>query len=179
VPIAIVFDVLEQFRTRQIAASLYDTRELAVTDYAAMPDATLGAKIELNLSAFNTNVMVLERREAKAFVLPRILGITDARQGALHQSHDGSQNFFTRQARSSQVSINLSADCRQSTPEDKHVLELRVVSYASPSRMIAILFAAARVAPSGLDMTVWIGTNPYFGPRWRPRSSMVTPEGSR
>jgi hypothetical protein len=44
-----------------------------------------------------------------------------------------------------------------------------VVSHASPSGVIAILFAAARVAPGSLNVSVWIGTNPYFGPRWRHR----------
>jgi hypothetical protein len=122
-PGAVVVNILKQLRTRQIAASLYDTRELAVTDYAAMADTALAAKIELNLPAFNANVMILKRREAKAFVLPSILEITDARQSALHQSHDGSQNFFARQASSRQVNIDLPADCRQRAPKDKHVLE--------------------------------------------------------
>ena len=58
VPAAIVFNVLKQFRTRQIAASLYNTREFAVTDYAVMADAALGPKIEFNLPAFNPNVMI-------------------------------------------------------------------------------------------------------------------------
>jgi hypothetical protein len=44
-----------------------------------------------------------------------------------------------------------------------------VVSHASSSGVIAILFAAARVAPGSLNVSVWIGTNPYFGPRWRHR----------
>jgi hypothetical protein len=84
----------------------------------------LGAKIELNLSTLNANVMILERGEPKAFVLPSLLGITDARQSMLHQSHDGGQNFLARQAGSRQVKIDLPADCRQSTAKDKHVLEL-------------------------------------------------------
>ena len=95
-PAAIVFNILKQFRTRQIAASFYNTRELAVTDYAPMADAALGPKIEFNLPAFNANVMILERREAKAFVLSSVLEIADARQSAFHQSHYGSQHLFAR-----------------------------------------------------------------------------------
>src|ERR1700732_3726707 len=98
-PLAIVINVLEHLRARQIADSLHDTREFAITDYAAMADSTLGPKIKLNCPTFNANVMIPKRCEAKTFVLPSVLGITDARQSTLHQSHDGSHNLFTRQVR--------------------------------------------------------------------------------
>ena len=83
-PAAFAIHILKQFRTRQFAASFQNARELAVTDYAAMTDAALGAKIELDLPTPDANsMMILERREAETFVLPSVFGITYTRQGML------------------------------------------------------------------------------------------------
>jgi hypothetical protein len=51
VPAAFAICILKQFRTRQFAAAFQNAREFAFTDYAAMTDAALCAKIELDLSS--------------------------------------------------------------------------------------------------------------------------------
>jgi hypothetical protein len=69
-------------------------------------------------------VTTLERREAKTFVLPSVFGITYTHEGTLHQPHDRSQNFFTRQAGWREIDLDLPANCQERAPKDKHVLEL-------------------------------------------------------
>lgn len=77
--VAIVVDVLKQFRTGQVAASPQDLRELTIANYAPMAYAAFGPKIELDLAAFYLHVVISKCRESEAVVLPGILGISDPR----------------------------------------------------------------------------------------------------
>jgi|SRR5579862_2492639 len=72
--VAIVIDVLKQFRTGQVAASLQYLRELAIANDASMAYAALGAKIEFDLATPNSHVVIPKRGQAEAVVLPGILG---------------------------------------------------------------------------------------------------------
>jgi hypothetical protein len=50
-----------------------------------------------------------------------------------------------------------------------HFGELGFIANLAPAGMISVLFAAARVAARGLQVTVFNGTDPDVGPRGRNR----------
>src|SRR6478672_11986782 len=110
--VAVVIDVLKQFRTGQITASLQYLREFAIANDTPMAYAAFGAKIEFDLATLDSHVLISKCREAKAVVLPGILGIADPRKSLFHQPHDGCKNFFTRQIGSRQIGVNPPPDCR-------------------------------------------------------------------
>ena len=56
------------------------------------------------------------------------------------------------------------ADQRQRPAEDQHLAVFRLVAHLAPARVIAVLLAAALVAPGRLDVPVRVGTDPHLGP---------------
>src|SRR4029453_7931495 len=59
------------------------------------------------------------------------------------------------------------AQSRQRRAERRHPIELRPVAKDAPFGMIAVLFAAARVAPRGLQVPARVDADPHvFISRW-------------
>ncbi len=107
---------------------------------------------------------VLKRREAEALILTRILRVANARQRHLHQAHHTGQYFFSRQARSGQIGLDMAANCRERLAEEHEVLELGLVAHCPPLRMVSVLFSAPRVASCGLDMALAMHADPHVLP---------------
>src|SRR5690606_26148139 len=97
----------------------------------------------------------------EASVVTRILLVADADERDLQQLDDGRQDLLARKARSRHVSLHLGADAGEGTGEGLHAVELRLVAHRPPARMVAILLAAALVAPGRLQMAVRIRTDPH------------------
>ena len=119
--------------------------------------AALALELEAQLGALHLDVRVAQRGQAVAVVAARVVVVADADQRGLQQVHDGGQHLLARQAATRHVLRDALADGRQRPRELHHVLVLRAVAHLAETRVVAVLLAAARVAPGGLQVAVGRG----------------------
>ena len=84
-PLAVIIQILKQFRAWQVAAVLEDTRQLLVVDDAITLHTALGAEIQRDLVAFDRDVAILQSGQAEAVVLACVFTIADAGQRPLRK----------------------------------------------------------------------------------------------
>src|SRR4051812_37540313 len=106
----------------------------------------------------------LQRRQAIAVILPRIIVVADPDEGGLEKMNDGGKNFLPREASKGHVVANLRADGRKSLGELHHMFVFGAFADLSKTPMIAILLAPFGVPARRLDMTVRRWANPEVGP---------------
>src|SRR2546430_5668380 len=110
-------------------------------------------------------------------VLPRVLLVADAGKRRLEQADDGGDALLPRQTFAAQVSRHASPDPRQDPCEARHAVELVGVPNFAPTRVIAVLLAAACVAARRLQVTAWPGRDPDVLPRRRDDQGADAIEG--
>ena len=67
-----------------------------------------------------------------------------------------------------QIGLDPFPDDREHMAEREHFAVFRFVAYLAPTRVIAILLAAALVASDRLDMAVRVRADPHRTPRSKP-----------
>ena len=108
-----------------------------------------------------------QRGEPVGFILARVLVVTHAHARGLQQAHHGGEYLVARQTGQRQVLAYATTDARQRLCKRKHAAVLRLVAHLAPAAVISILLAAARVAPSRLQMAVPARVNPDLLPSRR------------
>lgn len=144
----VLAEIAEELLPRQVLTFLDDAGEAQVFEIDVALDAVLGAKIEDDLPAFHTHMAIAQRRQAEAFIGLCIFLVADPRQRALEQPHDRRQYLLLGQARQGEIMRHPRANLRQHLREEQQLAVLLRIANGVPLRMIAILFAAARVAPT-------------------------------
>ena len=125
---------------------------------------------------FDLDVAVAQRGQAEALVVARVLLVADADQRGLEQAHDGRQHLLARQAAAAQVGVDARADRRQRAAEREHAVELVRVAHARASAVVAVLLAAAGVAPGRLQVALARRADPDVGPGRRDRQHAQPPQ---
>ena len=151
--LAVVVDVLEQLLAGQLLAAPHDARragDRAGPTSWIMPVLPRNRKRTFEPSTHR--VAVLQRRQPEGPVQPGVLVVADSDQGELEQPDDGREHLLARQPGPSEVARHTRPDGGRARREREHPLELRLVAADAPARMVAVLLAAAGVAPGGLDM---------------------------
>src|SRR5262249_6693608 len=97
-------------------------------------------------------------------ILLRIFLVADADECRFEEAHDGRQDLLARQAGQGQVLLDPPAEARQGPGEGDHAVVLRLVADLAPARVVAVLLAAAVVAPGRLEVAVGDGADPHVGP---------------
>src|SRR4030095_11024625 len=85
------------------------------------------------------------------------------------QPDDGGEHLLAWEAGLAQVGRRALADARARLGALDQASVLHCIGDAAPARMVAVLFAAARVAAGRLNMAERIGTDPHIGPSRRDR----------
>src|SRR6202030_2155730 len=106
----LVIDVLEQMLTRYFLTAAHDFGDAPVIDENFVRHAALAAEVQHRAPvAYEGDMAVTQRGEAKAFVVAGVLGIADANaRGVEQRDHDG-QHLLARQARQAQVTLENAA----------------------------------------------------------------------
>ncbi len=130
-----------------------------------MFDLALAAEFEPHGRAVDLRVLLTQRREAERLVVPRILLVADANERLLEQLHDGGKDLFARQAGAAHVGGRARANARQGLSERDQAAVFHFVAHLSPSRVITILLASARIAAGRLQVAVRIRADPNVRPR--------------
>jgi hypothetical protein len=141
-----------------------DLRDAPVPDAQRPLLAALAGEAEANVRPVDLDVAVLERGQAVAPVLLRIVVVADPDQRGLEEVHDGGEDLLARKAAQRHVLAHPGANRRQPFREDQQVLVFGALAQLAEARVIAVLLAPARIAPRRLDVAVRRGTDPHVGP---------------
>ncbi len=155
---------MEQFLAGDVVAAFDDAGQARVADGDAVSDAALAAKFKANLVFADAGVVIAQRGQAIRVILPDIFFIAHADERGFEQAHDRGKHFVARQAGQAQVAADAGADARQGLAKSDQAREFALVACFAPAGMIAILLAAAIVAPGGLQMAARVGADPDVGP---------------
>src|ERR1700685_2424757 len=153
---------------RNFLTAAHNLRDALVVDQNFVLHSALAAEIEHRSAIADEGDMpVAKRRETEALVVARIFGIADPDAGCIEQAHHHGQNFLARQAWQRHVALQDTPQLRQLLAEGDHPFEFRTVAKFAPFRVIAILFASARVAAGRLQMTTRLHADPHIAiSRW-------------
>ena len=105
-------------------------------------------------------------------VLARVLVVADADVGGVEQVHDRREHPLAAEVAARHVLVDPLADLRQRRAEGDHPVVLGLVAHRLPSRVVAVLLAAARVAAGGLQVAVRRRADPHVRPRRRDRQRL-------
>ena len=123
----------------------------------------------MDAAAVDLDMPIAQSSQAVALVSLGVFGVANAKQGCFHQAHDRGEHPLSRQTAPPQIGFDALPDRRQNPAKRQHLAVFRLVADLAPTRVIAVLLAAALVPSGRLDMAVWIGTDPYRSPGGRNR----------
>jgi hypothetical protein len=129
--------------------------------------AALALELEQQFPPALPHMVVAQCRQAEAVVLFGVLLVADAHQSRLEQTYDGRQNRAAGEWLTPHVMVDTLANARQGAAELPHAVKLDLVARRAPIGMIAMLLAAAGVAPRGLQVPKRVERYPDARPgRW-------------
>src|SRR5581483_2445428 len=170
-PAVAVFEPEE--RLPAVAALLQlrrDRVQPAVDDSPLQVLARLPGVVEDDpVSGLQANVATLQRREAVAAVLLRILLATDAEETAVEQQDGAAEHALLRQALAGDERRRSLPELRQRAREREHRVELLAVAVRAPDRVVQVLPPSGCVGPDRLQVAVGRAADPYVRPRRRNR----------
>jgi hypothetical protein len=160
-------DVLEELLPRKLGALADDARQPAVVEGHVPHLARLAAKAKAQRSSANLHVPGSQGRQPERAIRPRVLLVSDADVRELEEADAGRQYLLSRQSAAREVALAGRTHARKRPRERDHPVELRRVADLVPSRLVAVLLAASRVAAHRLDVTVGHRANPDLAPGGR------------
>jgi len=175
-PLAGGVDVLEQLIAGNLAAGLDDAREARVAEIDGVADAALAAELEAHGPPRNFRVLIAQGRQAKRFVVLRVLLVAHTDQRLLEQLHDGGEHLFPRKPAAPQIPFGVRANATQRARERDQALVFHVVTDLAPAWVIAILLASARVAADRLNVPERVGADPHLRPGRRDHQCLDSME---
>jgi hypothetical protein len=116
---------------------------------------------------------IVEGGEPIALVVPGVVAVADADQRRLQEIDDGGQHLLARQAAQRHMRRHPGANPRQGLGEVNEMLIFRAFADLAKGGVIAVLLAAARIAPGRLEMAAGVGRDPDIGPGRRDRSERM------
>src|SRR2546423_1854226 len=141
--------------------------------------AALAAETEPDLDSDHIDVAVPQRGQAVGSVFLPVLVVPNPDSRLFQKANNCRQDLLPWHPGSLQVLIGTLADPGQSFGEGEHAIVLDRVPDLPPPRVVPILFPAARIAPSRLQVATGVGTDPDIGPGGRNGPPLDPPEGSR
>jgi hypothetical protein len=123
----------------------------------------------MDVTALDLDMPIAQGCKTIALVGLGVFGVANAKQGRLQQTDDCGEYPLARQTAPPQIGPDPLPDGRQHPAESQHLAVFRLVADLAPTRMIAILLAAALVPTHRLDVAIGIGTDPHRGPGRRDR----------
>src|SRR6516225_4534799 len=162
-----IVEILEQLISRKVPARFDNAGKPWVVDIAVVPAAALAAKTEIDMASLNPGMPVAQGRQAKASVRHCIFTIAYAKQCQFQKPDNRGQHTFAWETVTAQIFVDASPDQRQDASKHQRLAVFRLVADFAPARMVTILLAASLVPPSNLDVSQWVGADPYRRPcRW-------------
>ena len=159
-----VVQVLEELLARQVAACTNDAGEPAVVETDFVTLAALASKLKADRRPCDIYVAVAQRGQTKGAICARVFIVADADEGALEQLHDARQDPGAAEAGLCEIGRGPGANRRQRGGEALQPVELGFIARLSPSRVIAVLLASARVTSRCLQVAAGIRADPDIGP---------------
>jgi hypothetical protein len=132
-----------------------------------VPDTALAAELEAQRRSVDLRVLVAHRRQTERMIVAGVLLVADPDQRLLEQLHDRREHLLPRQPRLLQIGARAAANAWKHPRERHEAFVLGFVARFAPARMVAVLFASARVAARRLNVAVGVGTDPHVRPRRR------------
>ena len=157
-------EVLEQLLARQLLAGPDDARDAAITDLQPPRLAGLALELEPQCDSLDSDVAAEQRRQAIAAVLPRIVVVADADERRVEKVDHRRQNLVARQSGAAPIGFDLAAKRRQAFRKRQDEFVLGSVAQAAEVRMVAVLLAPGRVAPSRLQVAGRVRAYPDVRP---------------
>jgi hypothetical protein len=163
-PFAFLVDVLKEMLARDLLARAHDPRQPSVAQRDAVLPAALAAVFEDELRARKVDVAVAHGGKPVAAVLAGVFLIADPDERDLQKAHHGRQDLLAGQPAARLILGDACAKTWQRPAEGEHAVELGSVADHAPVGMVAVLFAASRIAPGRLKVAFAIGADPDLGP---------------
>ncbi len=165
---------MKQLLAGQRLAAPHDVRNLRVVEVHVVQHTALATKVQVQPVALHGRVAAPQCGDAERMVLARIAVVADAHPRRIEQPHDRRQHGRTPRRtavarRGRQRVGHVAPNLGQRLAEFEHAFELVAVARGAPVRVVAVLLAAARVAPGGLDVAVGQRADPDIGVRGRDR----------
>ena len=129
----------------------------------------LALEREAQPRALDHDMPVAQRRQSEALVVARIGGVADADHRVVEQPDDRGYDALARQLALAQVPVKPLADGGQRARELGQAEILHLVAARRPALMVAVLLAAALVAPGRLQVAVGVSADPDVRPGRRNR----------
>ena len=100
---------------------------------------------------------IAKRRQAERSVGARVFDVADANERLFEKLHDNRDHFLPAQGHAAQILRDTAADAWQRARKRHHARILCLMAHFFPSRVIAVLLAAARVAARRLQVRFRVG----------------------
>src|SRR5207248_10995442 len=110
-----------------------------------------------------------QRGEPEGAVLARVLLVAHAHERHLQEPDHHGHHLLARQPPAPEVPGHPPPDARQGAGEVDHAAVFVLVPHLAPAVVVAVLLAAAGVAPRGLDVPIGEWADPDVGPGRRNR----------
>ncbi len=149
---AVVVEVLEEVLSGELLQPRDHPREppVAKVDLVVLP--ALSTEPEDQAGSLDVHVLRAQRGQAVRLVRLGVLSVPDADERFLEQPHGRGHDLLARDPRTREVGGNPGAQARKGFGEIRELAVLRFVADLAPSRVIAVLLAASRIAPGRLDV---------------------------
>jgi hypothetical protein len=177
--LAIVVEVLQQVLAGQLLAAGDDPRQPPVAEVDLVRLAALAREPEPDPRPVDARVPVAEGGQPERLVEPRILLVPHPDQRQLQEPDDRRQDLLARQSGSAEIRVDTLADGRQQAGERDHPVELRALAMLAVGGVVAVLLAAAGIAPGRLKVAPRVRADPYVRPRGRDRERADAGEDGR
>jgi hypothetical protein len=152
--------------------------EAVIFEIDGVLNAAFAAEFEMNGVAMHLGMAVAKGCEAEGMILFRLFDVADANEGSLKKLNDGGEDFGAGEAAQAKIAPNFAANFWEGAAEVDHAFILVFILRFAPKGMIEILFAAALVAPDGLDVAVRIGADSHVLPGGGNDEAADSAEGS-
>ncbi|KDS78488.1 hypothetical protein KM22_02772 [Bordetella bronchiseptica KM22] len=160
--LAVLVQVMEQLLPGQVQAALDHARDAAVAYGDIVRHAALAGEAQAQPAALQPGMAARDGGQAERAVLARVRAAADPRQRGFEQAHHRGGDLVRRQAAAGQVARHAAPDARQGAAELAQLAVLGRVAPGPPVGVVAVLLAAAGVAPGGLQMAVGPRADPHF-----------------
>ncbi|MNH13783.1 hypothetical protein D3C79_733650 [compost metagenome] len=125
--------------------------------------AALAAELKADGAALDLDVAVAQRGQAVGFVVAQVALVANTDQCVVQQADHQCHYLFPVQPRARQVCLQLCAKLGQCLGKGQHAPIFVLIAQLAPLGVVAVLLAATRIAPCGLQVALRVGADPHVG----------------